>query len=442
MNNTVDILQSLKLRSFVANFRAESAAVWFLCFYILIEYLRPQGMYAALDILPWGQLAIVCCVASVFITGSKAIAYGAMDKIFILISIVVILSGVFAWDPSQSLEYWSTFASWILMYFCILAILTSPNRMLLFVIFFILINFKMSQHGAITFAMRGFSFSGWGLSGSGWFHNSGEFALQMVVVFSMSLSLLLGLKKYIPESRRWWILMGLFPGTAALTVIGSSSRGGQLALVAVVLLLFIQGKRFFRNLFLIAAFSFAVIAIVPQEMLDRYSTIGDDETSRLRLEHWGHAMEVIENEPWGIGYRNWGKYYPAHFSINKSEQIHNTVLEAFVDLGYLGGVLIHLAIIMAFVMNGRTRREMEKIGGLEGDSMAAVARGLNWGLFGTFIAAFFMSVLFYPMYWVAFALTSALRHISRKKVREVNEQASVVAGPSNFSAICDRPYER
>ncbi len=421
MNDPVDKLHSLKFRSFYSHFRAESPALWFLCFYILIEYIRPQSMYPVLDILPWGQLAILACVASVFMTGSKAGGFGALDNMFVALSLIVILSGVFAWDPALSMKQWTTYASWMLMYFCMVSILTTPARLLLFAIFFILINFKMSQHGARTFAMRGFSFAGWGLAGSpGWFHNSGEFALQMGIIFSMSLSLLLALKKYFTSIVRWRLLMLLFPGTAAITIIGTSSRGGQLALAAVLLVFLLKGKYLIRNAVILATVVYIGLSFLPEEQFARFDTMGEDETSEMRLLHWNAAMKVIDEEAWGIGYSNWMEYYEAKFHPERVEQIHNTVLQSFVELGYAGGILFHLTLITAVFMNGRTKREMARLDSPDGDAMAGIAFGLNLGLLSTFVAAFFMSVLYYPMYWFAFALTSALRQVSKNKVKEMS----------------------
>ena len=202
---------NLRLSAFFRAIRDEKFVFLSLMLFVLIEYLRPQNMYPALEIIPWGQVALILCLASIFVTGSKAIRFGAMDKIFILISVVVILSIVFAWDSSVSLENWTVFASWIVLYFCVVSILTTPRRMLLFIIFFLLINFKMSQHGARTFALRGFAFTNWGLAGSpGWFQNSGELALQMVVAIAIGACLLLGLKKYIENRTRWWVLPSSF----------------------------------------------------------------------------------------------------------------------------------------------------------------------------------------------------------------------------------------
>ena len=419
MNEEKSELLSLKLRTFIAEFRAESAALWFLCFYIVIEYIRPHNMYPVLDFLPWGQISLILCVISVFATRSKAKGFGTLDFMFIIFSILVILSAIFAWNTAVSFRYWSTFTSWILMYFCVLSILNTPNRILLFAIFFLIINFKLSEHGARNFAMRGFSFAHWGLSGPpGWFRNSGELAMQMTVVLTMSLSILMAARKYIENPKRWWVLLILFPGTALMTIIGSSSRGGQIALAVIALILILRGKHFFRKAIVLSLAIALVLHFLPEEQKTRFSTMGDDPTSQMRLEHWESAQEVIKDNPLGIGYFNWSSYYASHFDVIKLEEIHNTILQAFAEIGYPGGILFLLMVLTALFMNTRTRKEMDQIDDAEADAIGALARGINLGLIGTFVAAQFMSVLYYPSFWLAFALSSALRHISVRKLSE------------------------
>ncbi len=412
-------LRSLKLRSFITEFRAESAAFWLICFYIFIEYIRPQSMYTWLDFLPWGQLAIFSALISMVVTKNKALGFGAMDKMFVMMTLIIIISIIFSWSPASSFKHWSTYTSWVLMYLCIVSILTSPNKIFLFVIFFLLINLKLSEHGARTFTLRGFAFTKWGLLGPpGWFNNSGEFSMHMSVIFSLSLSILLAVKHHFTSSIRWWILLVIFPGAAALCVIGASSRGGQIALASIVLILFFRGKYFFRKAVLLSFAVWLSLSFLPEEQVDRFNTMGEDETSQLRIEHWENAMETIAKYPLGIGYQAWVYFYPATFNVDRPQEIHNTVLQAFTELGYQGGILFLIMILTAFVMNARTKREMDAIDDADTEIVSAIARGVNLGLLGTFIASLFMSVLYYPSFWLAFALTSALRHISLKKLKE------------------------
>lgn len=412
-----DDLYTLKLRVLIHELKAAPPALWFLCFYIFMEYIRPYAMYPVLNFLPWGMLSILGTFGSVFLSQQKpASRLNGMDYQFFIMSLIMLLSGLFAWSPAASYKYWGTFATWFMLYISVICILNTPKKLLIFTLFFLLINLKMSGFGAKSFALRGFTFASWGLTGPpGWFHNSGEFAMQMVIVFSLSICLLLALKPFIQSPRRWWFLMFLFPGTAALSVIGSSSRGGQIPLALIVLALILKGKYFFRKIIVLLLIGAIGIQLIPEKQLERFHTMGEDKTSQLRLEHWANAIATIKKHPFGIGYFNWKYYYSANFDVKKVEEVHNTVLQAFVDLGYQGGILFIVMLITAFIMNRRTYLEMQVFEDKPAIAMAAIARGVNFGLAGAFIAALFMSVLYYPPFWLAFAITSTLRHLAHQR---------------------------
>lgn len=373
-------------------------------------------MYPVLNFLPWGMVAILSCMISAILLREKKTDLNSLDLTFILFSIVTAFSIVFAWDTGLALKKVTTIISWLILYYCVKRIVTTPNRIMIFIIFFLIFNFKLSQHGARSFASRGFTFAQYGLTGSpGWFQNSGEFSLQMVVMFSFSYSLLTGLKKYVKSLKRWWVLMFLFPGTAALTIIGASSRGGQLALLIVIFLILLKDKKqLLKYVFLMSIVAFGAVELLPQEQKERFTTMGEDETSQLRFKHWEAALVTIEKEPMGIGYSNWSKYYPANFDIPSSEVevIHNTVLQAYVELGHIGGFIFLLLIVITLSMNRNTYKELINIGNPDSDFLAHIASGLNLGLIGAFIASMFMSILWYPVFWLAFCSTSALRNIA------------------------------
>ena len=138
--------------------------------------------------------------------------------------------------------------------------------------------------------------------------------------------------------------------------------------------------------------------------------MGEDQTSTLRLFAWEEAWKAtLEHPVTGIGYGNWREY----FAYGENREIHNTVLEATAELGFPGALLFLLAVGASFPMNARTRRRARRHG-----EWAAVYRGMALGLdmamVGLFIAAQFMSVLFWPSFWMAFALTVSLAETVRR----------------------------
>ncbi len=407
---------SLRLRDIFTSLKQEQKAFWFLVFYFFIEYIRPQSMYRWLDVLPWGLFSLALVGLAVVYFHEKPGKKNSIDFLMFFFVAWVVVTIPFAWNTDVSLKYWTTIGSWAVMYYCVIAILTSRSRIILFYLLFILINLKMSEYGARKFALRGFSFASWGLSGPpGWFRNSGEFSMQMVVIFSMATSILLTLKEYISSEYRWWFLMLLFPGTAFLSVVGSSSRGGQIALAAVILFLFLRGKYFFRKILALVLLSYLVLLVLPEEQVQRFSTMGEDNTSRLRLLHWKNAAEVFDQNPFGIGYMNWLDYYQSNFIVEKYEEIHNTGLQVLVELGYIGGAIFFLLLFVSFASNKGVIKRCQKDEDICSQSLAAIARGLNLALFGAVIASMFMSVLYYPVFWVSFALSSALKRASNAK---------------------------
>jgi O-antigen ligase len=208
-------------------------------------------------------------------------------------------------------------------------------------------------------------------------------------------------------------LIALLTGTALISIIASSSRGGQIAVAIELTLLYVLTARVRLRSVVIGVATAAIgWSLVPAEQKARFQTMGDDNTSQLRLIAWEGARQATREHPvTGVGFENWSDYYSS--AGGDGREIHNTVLEATAELGFPGLFFFLGAIGASFVMNGRTRRRARSHG-----EWAAVYRGMAIGLdvamVGLFIAAQFMSVLFYPTFWMAFALTIALAETVRR----------------------------
>lgn len=412
-------------------FASEPVAFWAVSFYLFIEYVRPQQVWRAIDVLPWGDLALGGTAVAFVLYIGRLRKGNLADGLLALFSLIVLLSMVFARYPDVSFREAEGYWLWIVVYFLVTHIVTTERRLFLFWGLFLLFSLKMSQHGTRLLISRGFGFADWGATGApGWFHNSGEFAIQMCIFFPMGLYFCLAFRDRWP---RWkfWGMMALLPGTALLALVATSSRGGQLAGAVVVLFMVARSRYRVRGLVTAALVIAAGWLITSDEQKDRFRVMGDDETSQARLTYWRHGREIAARNPLlGIGYKNWLPYYLTRYG--EGEVPHNIFIEAASELGYTGFLSFLLLIGATFVLNARTRRVASA-----SDDWATFLRhasmGLDAALIGYLVAGFFVTVLYYPFFWMNLTLAVCVYQVALRRragIRRGMSRSTPVATPT------------
>ena len=104
VNSDIDIKDyyAIKVGLLWQGFKQESPAYWWLCVLLFLEYVRPATLYPVIDILPWSQITLLfCIIAAVTDKNIKWVRSGS-NILVVLFYIVVLLSGVFAFDPHLS----------------------------------------------------------------------------------------------------------------------------------------------------------------------------------------------------------------------------------------------------------------------------------------------------------------------------------------------------
>lgn len=417
-------LASLSVERIWRVLRSQSWAFWLLCFYFFLEYVRPQTIYPALDVLPWAQLTLLACTAAAVLEGKIRFSV-PLAGLLGAFGVVVLLSVFAAYDVSAVFARPDLFVNWLLVFFLTVSIVDDEERFFVFVLLYFLWNLKMSQHAARSWAGVGFSFRDWGVAGpSGWFHDSGEFAIQMAMFFPLSAYFLMHCWRKCGAVARLVLLA--MPVTAAMAVIASSSRGAYLGLAAAVLVLLAQ-SRSWRTAALVGAMCLGAALMVPGEQWERFEQAGEDGTSQARLVYWGDGLEIMNRHPvLGVGYENWLSYYRDHYSersrFGASQEPHNIFIEAGAELGYSGLVAFVLLIAGTFSVNRRTRRLCGRLGP-GGEFFERMAYGLDGALAAYLVAGFFVTVLYYPFFWVNLAMTAALHVAARRRYRESRNRA-------------------
>jgi O-antigen ligase len=394
---------------------SQPLSFWLLCLYMGFEYVRPQDTgYFGLLGSPLPFWTIIACTAAYLFEGRFRRRWTAADTWICVFSVVIVLSSINAYVPDRAFSEWSLFFSWALIYLLITSIVTTEQRFFVFILMYLVYCIKMTQHGVRSWAFSGFSFmhSGVGCAPS-WFQNSGECGIQMAMLLPVALFFLLPLKM-LWSKRKYWVFFLALPVGAAITITASSSRGALLALAGLSVWIVVLQRRF-RTLMLVAISVGVVWLIIPPEQKERLGEMGDDADSVARITFWTDGIQIMREHPFlGVGYRNWLPYYRDHYygSRDRLQLPHNIFIEAGAELGYLG-LFAFLGLIGAtFHLNYQTRKlSIHAVG--SGGFFRSIAYGFDGALIGYMIGGFFVTVLYYPFFWINLAMTVSLHCVTR-----------------------------
>jgi O-antigen ligase len=405
-----DVLR-LRLRSLWRAFSREGIAFWLLCAYLMFEYVRPQSIYTGLDFFPWTTATMLAAAIAMLASRRTTRVSTPANGFLLLFSFVLLLSAINAYRPDASIRQFDGFFLWLVSYSLVVYIVTTEQRMLLMILAFVLFNLKMSQFAMRAWISIGFGFRNWGTGGApGWFQNSGEFGIEMCVFFPIVTYLALGLRPWLP---RWkfLVLLGI-AGTSLAGMVVSSSRGALMGGAAVIAFMLWRSKYKMRALVAGLAVGVLVFLVIPPEQKQRLSASGSDETSQLRLGYWKNGIKITNDHPvLGVGYGNWVPYYQDHYE-GRIQLPHNIFIQAAAELGYSGLVAFLLLIGCTFVINRRSRALASRAGPA-GRLTYNLANGLDGALIGFLVSGFFVTVLYYPYFWINLAMTVALNTVAK-----------------------------
>jgi len=154
--------------------RSQHFAFWCICVYLFWEYLKPEQNYPIFRILPFMRIALLGAIFGAFMDPRSRTPRSPFTWLLPLFMVHCIISAALAYNSPHAFEKMDVVVLWVIIFFLITTIVTTERRLYLFVLVYFLANFKMSQFGFFTWVHRGFGFASYGLTGEGWFANSGE----------------------------------------------------------------------------------------------------------------------------------------------------------------------------------------------------------------------------------------------------------------------------
>ena len=414
-------LYTLNPKALWSQFRKEHFSFWMLCAYLILQYFDPLRIYSAISSVPLDKIVLGLAILTLPMDPRRGWVRDWTNVWMTVFWLVTIIASAFATYPAISWSHWFDFFGWYVIYFLIINILTTSERYFIFLVIFLLANFKMSFFGARTWISRGFGFASWGIMGPpGFFQNSADLSAEMLMFAPIAFELALIVKPHVKRVTYWFLMAGAVSG--AMTVLGASSRGAQVALGAQSIWVAIQRKLNFKVVVAIAVVAGVGYALLPAAEKARFTSVGTDNTSIQRLDYWKAGFKMIENHPiLGVGYFNFAPVYavkdPNKLWNGTAQLPHNIFIQVGTDAGLIG-LGIFLILIYRNLQVAREIRVLCEADRGAPEFAPGLARGLALTTWGFVIAGQFNTVTYYPFLWINLALAVSLANIVRSAVEE------------------------
>ena len=212
-----------------------------------------------------------------------------------------------------------------------------------------------------------------------------------------------------------------------------SIQSGFLGLVAISLYCLWKSPRRFNGLLVVALLLVILFSIAPGGYWDEMETIKDGKESRT-AEHRLYLWKVgwwmfLDNPLWGVGpgsviyaipkYEPPGGFYGRYQGFRV---LHSTPVTLLSEMGIPGVVVFALLIYGLFQPVREVLMQAPSLGGGQERHATHIqfprfsALGFEGGLIGFLAAGAFVSMLYYPQFWVMTGIMIAIRQICKNSV--------------------------
>ena len=392
--------------------------------YLVIEYTRLPVMFPILQVLHLGKIAVAISALGLLLSprfrGGKSSDARGIDIAMVVFLFASFFSACFARYQQVAWAGFQNTLMWALIYFLIARIVSNSWRLRVFVFLLLLLNLKLAQFAIrMYFAERAsglpesyLSKTGIGTGSTGFFANGEDLGLAMCVVWPMAGYLLFSEEKKVLRL----LLLGSFVGFL-LAIIFCGSRGALVGAGVAALAASVRSPKKMAAAAMILALLPAVLYVLPGANKERMRSGWDwenDQTASHRILLWKAGVRMFLDHPIiGVGPDNFAltraTYYADTDPHPTATEAHNTFVQAFTDLGLLGGGSFLMLLLFFLRLNSRTRKRLlaSTTGGTRSFEYC-LAACLDLALVGFLSSGFFHSSLYYPHLWLLLGLSGGL----------------------------------
>lgn len=388
-----------------------------------LGYMNPNRLtYGFAYNFPWVQLiAVVTLVSFLASKESKRILSSSVTALLIALLLWTGFTTIFAAVPGPALSKWEEFAKILVMVFMTLILVNTRQRMhwLMWVI-------------AVSLGFYGIKGGLFTITHGGVYHVIGPPASfigdnnALALALCMTIPLMRYLHLHTPQK---FVRVGLSGAMllTGITVLGTYSRGGLIALAITVGALFLKSRRRVAVVATVVVLGLVAYHFMPPKWTARMSTLQDAtqvSSAETRIQSWEFAANVAVHRPIRGGgfevYRSasmWQAYAPEG-AVRRA--IHSIYFRVLGEQGFIG-LALYLALLLASWRNcSRVRKLTRNVP----DTKWAfdLASMLQVSLVAYAAAGAFLPMPYFDLVYQLIAVTALLRAWCNQKLRD--EQAA------------------
>ena len=347
------------------------------------------------------------------------------ETIVLLIFIAwMLFTTFFAFFPELAWLQWNKVWMIQLMIFLTALIITDRNK-LHWLVWVIALSFGFyGVKGGIFTIVNGGAYRVQGPTGT-FIGGNNEMALALVMTIPLIRYL------HLQETRKW-VKTGLASAMVltGVAAIGSQSRGGLVAMVAMGTFLWLKSRnKIITGIYM--AFVVGILAtVMPQEWYDRMNTINtyqEDQSAQGRINAWHTAFNVAKDRITGGGYEMWHphvfrQFAPDPFNVR---DVHSIYFEIMGEQGFIGFGLFMLLGVLAWLRARQIIRQCKN--DLDKKWAADLAAMIQVSLVGYAAGGAFLGLGYFDLPYhlmIILVLVAKFSGVLESKPRPVREQAS------------------
>jgi probable O-glycosylation ligase (exosortase A-associated) len=392
--------------------------------YLTIEFGRPQNWVSSIGLLRPGLILTVLGVAMMLRSDTPSLPATGRWMIAFL---SVMAAGVpFATNQHFAFNHTLTFAAQLFgAIFPVMMFVDSYRKVLIFFRVWIGLHLMLAAYG-MTHSGRGMgSFLG----------DENDFCLAMNVILPYALFL-------FPVAKSWRerLLLLTAVGVYLAANVVSYSRGGFVGLVAVGIAYWLRSSRKLASALVVAVLSGSMLLLAPDWYWDEIRSIqtADEvgDTGQKRLYYWGLGWQIFLDYPiLGVGPRNFEFNSYRYESEEEVARGHHAWGKAAHSLYFTllpeGGLLGTISFGMVLLTGLRLRRGIgtayRQLARTRPDALTdelkriyVLAQAADVSLIAYLATGAFLSVLYYPHFWVLGAISVMLRRVFDQEIERAS----------------------